>query len=61
MTGIAVDRQIRFIVQLGKTIMDDDKVLSEEIINALNDYGIKDAQVLGVVQMPGEDVRTAIG
>lgn len=61
MNGNTVDKQVRFIIQLGKTVFDDDKIIAEEIVGALADYGFKDAQVLGVVQLPGEEVRTAIG
>lgn len=54
MNGVTVDRQARFIIQLGKTVMDDDKIIAEEIEEALRDYGFKDAQVLGVVAMPAK-------
>ena len=61
MSGAMVDRQVKFIIQLGKTVFDDDKIIGDEIVNALADYGFKDAQVLGVVKIGDEEVRTAIG
>jgi hypothetical protein len=50
MGGVNIDRQSMFIVQIGTDVHDKDKILAEEIVNALADYGFKDAQVLGRVR-----------
>lgn len=57
MSGATVDRQVKFIIQLGKTVMDDDKIIAEEIVGALADYGFKDAQVLGRAQIGDEKIE----
>lgn len=60
MNGATVDRQIRFVVQVGKTVMDSDVMNAKEVETALRDYGFKDAQVLGkfeggIIEELGED------
>lgn len=55
MNGATVDRQVRFVLQVGKTVMDGDKNVADDILVALRDYGFKDAQILGVVAMKDND------